>query len=177
LLFQKIKMNAMRNIRIEKITLNVGAGKNQDVLKKGQKLIKSITGIEPVVTKTKKRIPAWGLRPGLPVGCKVTLRKENAKETLRRLLSAKSNKLSLKQFDEEGNFSFGVHEYIDIPGAKYDPEIGMMGLEVTITLERPGFRVKKRRIGKAKVSKKHKITKEEAIQFVKNEFNVEVGDE
>ncbi len=168
-------MNPMRSIRIEKVTLNIGVGKSPDKLDKGIKLIKNITGIMPVKTFTNKRIPSWGLRPGLPIGCKLTLRGQKAKELLIRLLKAKDNKLNTKQFDNEGNIAFGIQEYIDIPGVNYDPEVGIMGLEVCITLERPGFRVKKRKIRKAKVGV-HKIRKEEAITFMKDEFNAKMGE-
>jgi large subunit ribosomal protein L5 len=170
-------MNPMKDIRIEKVTLNVGAGKDQGKLEKGMVLLKNITNISPVKTFTNKRIPSWGLRPGLPIGCKLTLRKEKAKEILIRLLDAKDNKLSPRQFDKQGNISFGLHEYMDIPGVKYDPKIGIMGLEVCITLERAGFRIKRRRIMRRKVSKKHQVTKEEVIEFMKKKFNVVVGEE
>ncbi|PIN80791.1 50S ribosomal protein L5 [Candidatus Woesearchaeota archaeon CG10_big_fil_rev_8_21_14_0_10_30_7] len=167
-------MNSMNQVRIEKITLNIGAGKEQVVLEKGVKLIKKITGIEPMRTVTTKRIPAWGLRPGLPIGCKLTLRKQKAKEILQKLIAAKENKLKEKQFDDKGNLAFGIHEYIDIPEIEYDPEIGNMGLEVCVTLDKPGYRVKKRKIKKTKVSKKHQVSKEEAIKFIKEKFDVEV---
>lgn len=170
-------MNLMRNIKIEKVTLNVGAGKDQTRLEKGILLLKNITGINPVKTFTNKRIPSWGLRPGLPIGCKLTLRKKKAEEILLKLLDAKDNKLSQHQFDKEGNIAFGIHEYIDIPGIKYDPEIGIMGLEVCITLERPGFRIKRRKIMKRKLSNKHRIKKEEVMDFMKKKFNVKVGEE
>lgn len=170
-------MNLMKEIRIEKVTLNVGAGKDQTRLEKGMLLLKNITGVNPVKTFTNKRIPSWGLRPGLPIGCKLTLRKKKAEEILLRLLDAKDSKLSLHQFDKEGNIAFGIHEYIDIPGVKYDPQIGIMGLEVCVTLERPGFRIKRRKIMKRKLSNKHRIKKEEVIDFMKKKFNVNVGDE
>lgn len=169
-------MNLMREIKVEKLTLNIGSGKDQTKLEKGMKLIKNITGIEPVKTITKKRIPNWGLRPGLPVGCKLTLRKEKALSLIPKLLAARDNKLELTQFDENGSIAFGIPEYIDIPGAKYDPEIGMMGLEICITLERNGFRIKKRKIKKQKISKKHSISKQEAMDFMKNKFNAQVGE-
>src|SRR3989338_4408910 len=111
-------MNPMKEIRIEKVTLNIGAGKDQARLEKGLLLLNNITGIKPVKTFTKKRIPEWGLRPGLPIGCKLTLRKKKAEELLTRLLDAKNNRLGEKQFDNEGNLAFGVHEYIDISGAR-----------------------------------------------------------
>lgn len=167
----------MRQIRIEKLTLNIGAGKDQTVLEKGMKLLKNITGVDPVKTITNKRLAGWGLRPGLPIGCKLTLRDEAAKEILVRTLDAKSNVLSPRQFDENGNVSFGIQEYIDIKGAQYDPELGIMGLQVCVTLERPGFRIKKRRIQAKKIPKKHKISKEESMEFMKKNFNINIDEE
>ena len=169
-------MNLMREVKIEKITLNIGAGKDQAKLEKGMLLLKSIASITPIKTYTSKRIPEWGLRPGLPIGCKLTIRKIAAEELLKRLLDAKENKLKKSQFDKEGNMSFGIHEYIDIAGVKYDPQIGIMGLEVCVTLERPGFRIKRRSFKIRKIPSKHKITKEEAIEFIKKKFNVEIED-
>ena len=135
-------MNPSRNIKINKVTLNIGAGKDQAKLDKGIKLLKSITNANPVKTITSKRIPGWGLRPGLPIGCKVTLRRKNAVDVLKRLIQAKDNNLRESQFDHNGNIAFGIEEYIDIPGVKYDPEIGIIGLEVCVTLERNGFRIR-----------------------------------
>ena len=57
---------------------------------------------------------------------------------------------------------------------KYDPEIGMLGFDVAITLERPGYRVKRRKVKKSKIGKKHKISKEEVIKWLKEEFGVNV---
>lgn len=170
-------MNAMKEIKIEKLTLNIGAGKNSVKLEKGMKLLKSITGIDPVKTFTNKRIPTWELRPGLAIGCKLTLRKDAAKELLPRLLKARDNKLAERQFDTTGNLSFGITEYVDIPGIKYDPDIGIMGFEVCVTLERNGYRVKRRRMRKASLSKKHIIAKEEAIDFMKKTYMTQIGEE
>ena len=170
-------MNIMKTIRIEKITLNIGAGKDQAKLDKGMRLLKNITGVEPIKTITSKRIAGWGLRPGLPIGCKLTLRRDEAKKVLARLLESKENKLKPTQFGENGSIAFGIPEYIDIQGVEYDPDIGIMGLEVCITLERPGFRIKRRKVKKQKISIKHKISKEEAIEFMKVNFSTAVGDE
>jgi large subunit ribosomal protein L5 len=162
----------LRTIKIAQVSLNLGTGKDENVLKKGLKLLEKITGAKPVKTTTKKRIPSWGLRPGLAVGCKVTIRKDTEK-LLKRLLAAKEFVLSKKCFDNQGNFSFGVPEYIDIAGMDYDPELKIMGLEVAVTLERPGFRIKKRKVFPQKIGKKHLIPKEEAIDFIKK-LGVEV---
>jgi large subunit ribosomal protein L5 len=170
-------MNPMRKIRIEKVTLNIGCGKDQSKLDKAVKLLKSITNIDPIKTFAKKRIPDWGLRPGLPIGCKITLRKNAAIDLLNRLLKAKSFKLRKSCFNEQGNISFGLEEYIDIPGVKYDPEIGIMGLETCITLERPGFRIKRRKLAPKKIPKREWITREEAIEFMQKNFNVKIGEE
>jgi len=169
----KPKLNVMKEIKVAKLTLNIGAGKNEDLLKKGLILLKKLSPLVPVKTFTQKRIPGWGLRPGLAIGCKVTVRK-NPGELLKRLLVAKENQLKEKCFDSQGNFSFGVPEYIDIEGLEYDPDLKIMGLEVAVTLERPGFRVKKKRYQPREIGNKHKITKEEATAFMKEKFGVEV---
>ncbi len=168
-------MNSMKKIKIEKVTLNIGAGKDQSRLDKGIVLLNLIGNGAPIKTVTTKRVQEWGLRPGLPIGCKLTLRKSRATSLLPRLLESVDNKLNPQQFDDNGNIAFGIHEYIEIPGIKYDPKIGIMGLQVCITLERPGFRIKKRKIMPRKIPVRHRISKQEAIDFMSKNFNVMVG--
>ena len=170
-------MNPMQQVRIEKLTLNIGAGKDQTVLEKGMTVIKSLTGVEPQKRITKKRIPTWGLRPGLPVGVRLTLRGEKAQQMLRRTLKAKEFKLRTSHFDDAGSLSFGIPEHIEIEGAKYDPKIGVMGLQVCVTLEKPGFHVKRRRVRSSPVGKNHRIRREESITFMKDKFNITISDE
>lgn len=158
--------NPLQKIKVAKVTLNIGAGKNDELLKKGIKLLKMLSPLNPVKTVTKKRIPAWGLRPGLAIGSKVTVRK-GARELLLRLLTAKHDGLKAKNFDLQGNLSFGIPEYIDIKGLEYDPELKIMGLEVAVTLEKPGFRVKCRRIKPGRIGKAQRITRSEAMSFVR----------
>lgn len=169
-------MDTMKKIKVEKITLNIGAGKDQSRLDKGIVLLNSIGKGTPIKTITNKRIQEWGLRPGLPIGCKLTLRKERATQLLPRLLEAVDNTLYAQQFDDNGNIAFGIHEYIGIPGVKYDPRIGIMGLQVCVTLERPGFRIKKRKIMPRKIPSRHRISKQEAIDFMSKNFNVMMGE-
>lgn len=164
----------MRTIKIEKITLNIGTGEPGDKLEKARKLLKTISGLNAVPTVAKKRIPTWKIRPGLAIGCKATVRGKKAKELLIKLLQGTDNILEANKFDGQGNFSFGIEEYLDIPGLKYDAEIGVIGLNVAVTLERAGFRVKRRRMKRGKIPKRHRISKEEAIEFMKKEFNVKV---
>ncbi|PIN76409.1 50S ribosomal protein L5 [Candidatus Woesearchaeota archaeon CG10_big_fil_rev_8_21_14_0_10_36_11] len=159
--------NPMKRVHIEKMTLNIGVGKDESMLKKGLLLLQKLSPLTPVKTVTKKRIPGWGLRPGLAIGCKVTVRK-NTEELLKRLLVAKMNTLSTKNFDNNGNFSFGIPEYIDIQGLEYDPDLKIMGLEVAVTLKRSGYRVKQRRLHTSNVGKSHCVTKDDAITFVRS---------
>jgi large subunit ribosomal protein L5 len=167
-------MNPMQQVRLEKLTLNIGAGKEQAKLDKGVALLKAITGIDPVKTVTMKRIPSWGLRPGLPIGCKITLRRAKAQELLGRLLKARESKLRPSQFDGSGNISFGIPEYIDIPGVAYDPKIGVMGLQVCVTLEKPGYRVKRRKLMPRQVPRRHLVSRDEAVGYMQQTFNVTV---
>jgi isoleucyl-tRNA synthetase len=95
-------------------------------------------------------------------------------EMLDRLLEAVDRKLKASNFDEHGNFCFGIQEHINIPGVEYDPEIGIFGMDVCVTLERPGFRVAKRKRQRKKIPAKHKLTKDEGIVFAMEEFKVQV---
>ena len=170
-------MNPMRQIRIEKVTLNIGVGQPGEKLDKAVKLLNTISGLKAVQTKTMKRIPDWGVRPNLLVGCKVTIRGKKAHQLLGNLLQAINNTINPSHFDRNGNFSFGIEEYINIPGVEYDVDIGILGLDVAVTLARPGFRISKRKLKQKKLSARHRITKEEAIEYVKKEFNANIGEE
>jgi len=166
--------NIMRNLKIEKLTLNVGAGTNQDMLKKGVKLLTNLTGLEPIKTKSEKRIPSWGVRPGLPIGCKITIRGKKAEDIIKRLVAAKEKKLKKSSFDKNGNVSFGIHEYIDVPDLEYDAAIGIIGFQACITLTRPGYRIKNRRKLKSKIGKGHLVTQEDSIKYFQDNFGVTV---
>ena len=172
-------MNPMRQIRIEKVTLNIGVGEPGERLAKAEEVLKrvlALVGIDqkPVRTRAKVRVQRWGIRPGLEIGVKVTVRGKKAYDLLNLLFDAIGRKIPAKSFDPHGNFSFGIAEYIEIPGMKYDPSIGIFGMDVTVTLERPGYRVKRRKRRRSKVGKNHLIMKDEAIEYVKETFGVEV---
>ena len=167
--------SVMKNIKIEKVTFNVGAGKDQSLLEKGMVLLENLTGITPIKTVTQKRIPSWGIRPGLPVGTKITIRDQvKIKDLLTRCLKAKEEGLKISCFDNNGNVSFGIHEYIDVPELEYDPKIGIIGFQVCVTLKRPGFSIQRKVVGKKKVGKKHLISSKDAIEFMNKEYGLEV---
>jgi len=166
--------NPMRKILIEKVTVNIGTGQPGEKLDNAKGLLERLTGKKPIETNAKRREPAFKLRKGLAIGTKVTLRGKDAESFLEKALAAKRKVLKETNFDRAGNFSFGVAEYIDFPGAKYDPAIEMYGFDVCVTLERPGARVSKRRILKSKTGRKHGISKEEALEFAKARFGIKV---
>jgi large subunit ribosomal protein L5 len=159
-------MNPMKAIKIEKITLNIGCGTKLNI-ELAKKVLEMITERKAVITRTKKRT-TFNVPKNKPIGSKITVR-FGTDELLKRLLEANENKLKSSNFDNTGNFSFGVKEYIDVPGVEYDPTLGIIGFDVSVTLQRPGYRVKKKR-GGSRVGKKHAITKEEAMVFVREKF-------
>ncbi len=162
----------MKKIRIEKITVNICVGESGEKLERAKKLLENLTQKTVMITKTKKR-STFGVAKGRPIGVKVTLRKDSGTTFLDKVLESKDKKISKKCFDKNGNFSIGIHEHIDMPNIRYDPKIGIFGMDVCVTLERPGFRVKKKKINKS-LGKSHLIEREEAIDFVKKKFGVEV---
>ena len=169
-------MNPMRHIRLEKLTLNVGAGESGPKLEKAKSILQQVAGIPPVVTLTHKR-STFGGGAHRPIGAKVTLRGKPADALLRRLLQAVENKLKPTQFDSQGNFSFGVAEYINVPGLKYIPELGILGFDVCVTLTRPGYRVQRRRLRPSRVGKTHRITVQEARAFVTHTYGTKIEEE
>ncbi|MBS3146144.1 50S ribosomal protein L5 [Candidatus Woesearchaeota archaeon] len=173
----KNKENKMRDIRIEKITLNIGTGQPGDKLDKAVILLQTIAQQKPIKTKTMKRIPTWGLRPRLEIGCKVTIRGKKAELLLSRLLDAIDHSLAFRNFDNKGNLSFGIPEYIDIPNTQYNPQIGIIGLEAAITFQRKGYRISKRRYKKIRIPISHQITQEDSINFLKNKFQVRLKED
>ena len=166
-------MNAMKEIRIAKVTINIGCGEAGEKLDKAKKLLDSLTNKKTFITKTKKRTK-FGTPKGRPIGCKVTLRGKEAEEFIKRALDAVEFKLKESCFDDQGNFSFGVKEHIHLPGVKYDPNIGIYGMDVCITLERRGFRVSRKRLP-GKIGKKHLITSDESKEWAKKNLGVELA--
>ena len=166
--------NAMRKIFLSKVVLNMGVGKSGEPIEIGKKTLTQITGKKPNERNAKKAQRDWGVRKGEPIGIAVTVRGDDATKLLKRLLIAKDNQIEERIFDNEGNLSFGLKEHIDIPEIKYDPKIGILGLEISVSLSRPGFNVKLRSTRKTKIGKNHRITKNDAIKFLTEEFGVKI---
>lgn len=170
-------MNPMEEVIIAKATINIGVGEAGEQLVKAENLLRNMTGQDPVRTFSKVTNPEFGIRKNQPIACKVTLRGERADKAIKMVLEGIGNKLRAKQFDAQGNVSFGIHEHIDIPGMRYDPDIGIFGLNLSITFEKPGYRIKRRKIQRRKVPAKHMVTKEETMKFMQDKFQVKIEGE
>ena len=160
--------------QIEKVVVNLNVGKSGEPLEKAFKVLKEISGQSPVKKNAKKTIREFGIRQGEPIACVVTLRRQKAIAFLKKVLPVLDNKISRSSFDDQGNFAFGLKEHIEIAGVKYDPDVGIFGMDICVTLNRPGDRVQDRRKHKAKIGHKHILTPEEAILFTKQTLGVEI---
>lgn len=160
--------------RIVKVVVNISVGKSGDPLENASNVLKDLTNQRPIKKEAKKTIRDFGIRKGEPIACIVTLRKEKATEFLKKVLPVVENKISATSFDMHGNFAFGIKEHIEIAGVKYDPDVGIFGMDICVSLGRLGYRVRKRRNRKAKIGSKHVLTPEEAMRFTENVLEVEI---
>ena len=167
-------MNPMEEVRIAKATINIGVGEAGEQLARAEKLLETITHQKPVRTFSKITNPEFGIRKGQPVACKVTLRDQKAHDAVKMVLDGVGNKLRASQFDRNGNVSFGIEEHIDIPGMRYDPDIGIFGMNVSVTFEKPGYRIKRRKIQRKQVPPKHQATPEETQEYMRDKFQVKI---
>lgn len=159
---------------IEKVVVNLCVGKSGEPLEKATKVLEDLTGQAPSKRKAKSTIRDFGIRKGEPIACITTLRKQNAIEFLQKVLPVVDNKLSKQSFDKHGNVSFGLKEHIEIAGVKYDPEVGIFGMDICVSIRRPGYRVRSRRKEKARIGSSHLLTPEEAMVFIKGSLGVEI---
>ncbi len=168
--------NKMKELKLDKVVLNIAVGNDEAKLLKAINLLEAITDRKPIQTLAKKRIAAFKLRPGLPIGCKVTLRKKKAREILARMLEGVDNKVEKRQFNN-GGFSFGIKEYIQVPSIPYQREIGLIGFDVAVAFKRAGYRVAERKIKTGKIPQKHRVSKQEIIEYAQKNFNIDLGEE
>ena len=160
--------------KIAKITVNIGVGEAGEKLKKAETVLQNLTGQKPVQTLSKTTSKDWGLRERMAIGCKVTLRKKSADKFLIEALKTRENKIADYSFDDQGNFSFGVPDHTLFEGQKYDPNIGIFGMDICVTMKKPGYRINHRRIDQRKIPHRHQVKKEETIKFITETFSAEV---
>ncbi len=166
--------DVMRQLSIDKVVVNIGVGEAGERLVKAEKVLEMVTGQKPVETVSKTVNRDLGIRVGMPLGCKVTLRGEAAETFLKRALSIREHRVPVYSFDKEGNMSFGISDYTDFDGLKYDPEIGIFGMDVNVVLKRPGKRVAVRPLLRRRIPMSHRVDRDEAIQFMKDRYQVKV---
>ena len=166
--------NSMRTPVVEKVIVHMGVGESGQHLVNAEEILKTITGQGVVRCFAKRTLPAFAIKKSEPIGCKVTLRGQRAQKFLETALGIVEKALARSQFDSLGNVSFGIEEHTDFPGMRYDPNIGVFGMDVTVVIKRPGERICKRRIATRKVPTGHRVTVEDAISFLNESYGVEV---
>ncbi|AGB39195.1 ribosomal protein L5 [Natronococcus occultus SP4] len=168
------EFHEMREPHVEKVVVHMGVGRGGRELGKAEDIIEEVTDQQSVRTQAKRTEPDFGIRQGDPIGTKVTLRGEDAAEFLETALPLAS--LAENQFDDTGNFSFGIEEHTEFPSQEYDPNVGIYGMDVTVNLVRPGYRIAKRDKVTRSIPSKHRLTPEDAIQFLEANFDVTVSE-
>jgi len=169
-----VQENPMRKIRVGKIVVNIGLGKSGEAIERGKKVLEQVTGQTPTQTRAKRSVRDFGIHKGEPIGVLVTVRGDATSALIEKLLMAREKKLNESCFDSRGSVSFGIKEHIEIPGIRYDPAIGILGMNVSILLERPGFSVARRGRRSSRVGKGHLVSREEAMQYFKENFGVTI---
>jgi large subunit ribosomal protein L5 len=163
----------MTRIIVSKVVVNIGVGKSGDPLEKAKRGLEELTGQRPTLRGAKKSVRDFGIHKGEPIAAIVTLRHDAALLFVQRALAAKRNSLKASSFDNFGNLSMGIHEHIDLPDTKYNPDIGIFGMDVSIALTRPGYAIAKKKVHRS-IGKGHRITKDDAIQFFQKQFGAEI---
>ncbi len=165
--------NPMRDIVVDRLVINIGTGSEENVNANAKRLLEIITGRKPVSALSKKRNPAFKISKGQRIGAFVTVRGPGIKPLAKRLFDAVENRVKDSSITNN-SISFGIREYIDISGVKYDPKIGMLGMNVNLSLKRKGARVELRKRRNSRAAQKHRIVlKAEIKDFLKKEFDVE----
>ncbi len=167
----------MQEILLDKVTLNIGIGSNEQQLQGAKSLLSLITGRKAVATIAKKRNPTLKLKEGQAIGAMVTIRKKAAADLLSKALDAVNFSVKSSSI-RENSLSFGIMEYIDFPGIKYDPKIGMLGMNVNASFVRKGVRVARRKRKSSAAGKRQSlIGREELAGYLKERFKMGVVEE
>merc|ERR1711904_222412 len=164
------KTNCMKDIRSAKLCLNICVGESGDRLTRAAKVLESLTGQAPVFSKARYTVRTFGIRRNEKISCHCTVRGSKAEEILDRGLKVKEYELKKGNFSKTGAFGFGVQEHIDL-GIKYDPGIGIYGMDFYVVMKRPGFSITQRRRRKAKIGLQHKLTETDTMKWFQAKYD------
>merc|ERR1712235_163942 len=162
--------NIMRDLRIRKLCLNICVGESGGRLTRAAKVLEQLTGQAPVFSKARYTVRTFGIRRNEKISCHCTVRGPKAEEILERGLKVREYELRKDNFSNTGNFGFGIQEHIDL-GIKYDPSIGIYGLDFYVVLGRPGFSITQRRRRKSKIGLQHKLTETDTMKWFQAKYD------
>jgi len=145
-------------------------GESGDKLIRAGKVLSQLTSQNGVHGKARLTVRTFSIRRNEEISVYTTVRGPKARQILDLALKVKEYELNAKNFSDTGCFGFGIDEHIDL-GIKYDPNVGIYGMDLFVQLIRPGYRVANRRQKVGRIGVPHRVSKDDAIKWFQTEFD------